>query len=58
MVKWICNYFSIGDCIMQGGEMGFIKFGLRVDFFLLFDVEVKVNIGVKVKGNKIVIVRI
>ena len=58
MAKRIRNYLSIGDRITQGGEMGFIKFGSRVDLFLPLDAEVKVNIGAKVKGNKTVIARI
>jgi phosphatidylserine decarboxylase len=58
MAKRIRNYLSIGDRITQGSEMGFIKFGSRVDLFLPLDAEVKVNIGDKVKGNKTVIARI
>jgi phosphatidylserine decarboxylase len=58
MAKRIRNYLSIGDRITQGGEMGFIKFGSRVDLFLPLDAEVKVNIGDKVKGNKTVIAKV
>ena len=39
----------------QGKELGFIKFGSRVDLFLPLDSEVKVEIGQKVKGGKTVI---
>ncbi|KGE87293.1 MAG: phosphatidylserine decarboxylase family protein [Phaeodactylibacter xiamenensis] len=58
MAKRIRNYLSIGDRITQGSEMGFIKFGSRVDLFLPLDAEVKVNIGDKVKGNKTVIAKV
>ena len=58
MAKRIRNYLSVGEHITQGSEMGFIKFGSRVDLFLPLDTEIKVNIGDKVKGNKTVIAKI
>jgi len=48
----------VGQKVTQGSEMGFIKFGSRVDLFIPLDAEVKVKIGDKVKGNKTVIARI
>jgi phosphatidylserine decarboxylase len=35
----------------QGGELGFIKFGSRVDIFLPENYEIRVKIGQKVMGN-------
>ncbi len=52
LAKRIVNYMSPGQKIEQGEEMGFIKFGSRVDIFLPTDVKVLVKIGQKVKGNK------
>lgn len=47
-IKW---YVHTGDKVHQGQEMGFIKFGSRVDVFLPLDAKVLVTIGQKVKGN-------
>jgi phosphatidylserine decarboxylase len=35
----------------QGEELGFIKFGSRIDLFLPLGTELLVNLGDKVKGN-------
>lgn len=51
LARRIRNYLSKGQHIEQGAEIGFIKFGSRVDIFLPLDAEVKVKIGDKVKGN-------
>lgn len=37
--------------VKAGQEMGFIKFGSRVDLFLPLDSEIKVKIGQNVRGN-------
>ena len=58
MAKRIQNYLSVGQKVTQGSEMGFIKFGSRVDLFIPLDAEVQVKIGDKVKGNKTVIAKI
>jgi phosphatidylserine decarboxylase len=42
----------------QGGELGFIKFGSRVDVFLPIDAEVKVEFHQKVTGGKTVLAEI
>ena len=55
MAKRIKNYLNVGDQVEQGSEMGFIKFGSRVDLFLPLDAKIEVEIGQKVKGNKTVI---
>lgn len=44
-------YVRAGDRSEQGGEMGFIKFGSRVDLYLPLAVELKVKLNDAVKGN-------
>lgn len=39
------------DLIKQGDEVGFIKFGSRLDVFLPLDAQVKVKLGDQVKGG-------
>jgi phosphatidylserine decarboxylase len=43
---------------MQGDELGFIKFGSRVDVFLPIGTEVEVPILQLVKANKTIIAKI
>ncbi len=58
MARRIRNYLSPGGYIDQGAEIGFIKFGSRVDVFLPLDAEVLVKIGDTVKGNRSVIAQL
>lgn len=58
LAKRIKNYLDVGDKVEQGSEMGFIKFGSRVDLFLPLDAKVEVEIGQKVRGNKTVIAKL
>ena len=58
MAKRIRNYLRVGQRVEQGSEMGFIKFGSRVDLFLPLDAKVEVQIGQKVLGNRTVIARV
>jgi len=51
-IRW---YVKEGQKVTQGEEMGFIKFGSRVDLFLPLDAAIKVKIGDIVKGNQTVI---
>ncbi len=55
VAKRIVNYLEEGDLVEQGRDMGFIKFGSRVDLFLPLGTEINVNIGDKVKGNRTII---
>ena len=55
LAKRIVNYVNVGEDVVQGTDMGFIKFGSRVDLFLPLDTKINVKIGDKVKGNKTVI---
>ena len=51
VAKRIVNYLKPGDKVVQGAEMGFIKFGSRVDLLLPLDATVEVKIRQKVKGG-------
>ncbi len=51
MARRIVWYVKEGQDVQQGAELGFIKFGSRVDMFLPLDAEVKVKIGQKTKGG-------
>jgi len=55
LAKRIVNYLAVGTQAKQAGEMGFIKFGSRVDLLLPLDAKVQVNIGDVAVGGKTVI---
>ena len=55
VAKRIVNYVEEGQRVIQGADMGFIKFGSRVDLFLPLNAKIKINLDQKVKGNKTVI---
>jgi phosphatidylserine decarboxylase len=57
VARRIVTYAKEGITVRQGDELGFIKFGSRVDIFLPSDAEIKVNINQKVKGNVDVLAR-
>jgi phosphatidylserine decarboxylase len=54
-IKW---YVDEGDRVEQGKDMGFIKFGSRVDLFLPLDAKIEVTMNQHVKGNKTVVARV
>lgn len=58
LAKRIVNYLEIGEKVTQGSDMGFIKFGSRVDLFLPLDAKIDVKMGQKVKGNRTIIARL
>jgi len=58
LAKRIKTYLHVGDEVEQGSELGFIKFGSRVDVFLPLDAKIEVSLGQKVKGNQTVIARL
>lgn len=58
LAKRIKTYLHVGDQVKQGSDMGFIKFGSRVDVFLPLDAKIEVSLGQKVKGNQTVIARL
>lgn len=51
LAKRIVNYLKPGDKVVQGAEMGFIKFGSRVDLLLPLDTKIDVKLNQKVKGG-------
>ncbi len=51
VARRIVNYLQEGQQVKRGDEMGFIKFGSRVDILLPADAEILVIVGQKVKGN-------
>ena len=55
LARRIVNYTSKGDQVTQGGEMGFIKFGSRVDIYLPVGTEYKVKLGQTVNSRQDVI---
>jgi phosphatidylserine decarboxylase len=58
MARRICTYPKVGEEVQQGAELGFIKFGSRVDVFLPLDAEVKVRLGDHVKAGVDVIAEV
>lgn len=51
LARRIVNYLHEGDEAKRGQEMGFIKFGSRVDIYLPLNAEVLVAMNQVVKGN-------
>jgi phosphatidylserine decarboxylase len=55
VARRIVNYLRVGELVTQGAEMGFIKFGSRVDVLLPVGTKVNVQINQLVKGGVTVI---
>jgi phosphatidylserine decarboxylase len=51
VARRICSYASEGEASRQGSEMGFIKFGSRLDLFLPLDAHIVVEPGQRVIGG-------
>jgi len=51
LARRIVNYLHEGDEAKRGQEMGFIKFGSRVDIYLPLNAEVLIDMDQVVKGN-------
>ena len=51
-IRW---YIKKGDKVEKGKEMGFIKFGSRVDVFLPLSAEIKVSLNENVTGAESVL---
>jgi phosphatidylserine decarboxylase len=58
MARRIVTYSKEMQEVQQGGELGFIKFGSRVDIFLPVGTEVEIPILQQVKANKTIIAKI
>ncbi len=55
VARRICWYIKEGDTVKQSAEMGFIKFGSRVDLLIPLDVEINVKLEEVVFGGRTVI---
>lgn len=51
VAKRIVNYLKVGQQVTQGSEMGFIKFGSRVDVLLPINTTIDVKLNQLVKGG-------
>ena len=58
VARRIVNYLKIGQRVVQGSEMGFIKFGSRVDVLLPLGSTVEVKLNQAVKGGVTVLARL
>jgi phosphatidylserine decarboxylase len=58
LAKRIRTYIQVGEQAVQGNELGFIKFGSRVDLYLPLDAKIEVEMDQKVKGNVTIIARV
>ena len=58
VARRIVTYARLSDNVRQGDELGFIKFGSRVDIFLPLGTEVEIPVLQQVKANKSIIARI
>ncbi len=55
LARRIVNYLKVGQQVTQGADMGFIKFGSRVDVFLPLDAKINVKMGDIATGNETII---
>lgn len=55
MARRIINYVDVGDQVDQTTEVGFIRFGSRVDLFLPLNTKLNVKLGQKVTGSQTII---
>ena len=58
VARRICTYSSVDDQVKQGDELGFIKFGSRVDVFLPLNTEIACAIDQKSVHNQTLIAKI
>lgn len=55
MARRIINYVTVGDTVDQTTELGFIRFGSRVDLYLPLGTKLNVKLRDKVKGSQTII---
>ena len=58
VARRIVTYAKLSESVRQGDELGFIKFGSRVDIFLPLGTEIEIPILQQVKANKSILARI
>ena len=55
LAKRIITYAKIGDHVNATDELGFIKFGSRVDLFLPLNSNIKIKLHQKTQAGKTII---
>ena len=58
LARRIVTYKKSGDLVTLKDQLGFIRFGSRVDFFFPLSAKVEVSLGQKVKGGVTVIAKL
>lgn len=58
MARRIVNYLSVGQKVQQSAEMGFIKFGSRVDVLLPVGAAIEVKLNQVVQGGVTVLAKL
>ncbi len=58
VARRICWYIKEGDEVEQSQEMGFIKFGSRIDVLVPLDAEIQVDLNEPVRGGVTVLAKI
>jgi len=58
VARRIVCYAKENKTVVQGEELGIIKFGSRFDLFLPLDSKIEVEMGQKVTGNKTIIAKL
>ncbi len=58
MARRIVCYPEVGDVVTKRGELGFIKFGSRVDVLIPSSTKIEVQLGQRVKGSQSVLASI
>lgn len=58
LAKRIVFYPKEGDIVQQGEELGFIKFGSRVDVLLPLSAKVKVQLNQRVRGGETILAEV
>jgi phosphatidylserine decarboxylase len=55
LARRVITYKNVGDMVRQDEQLGFIRFGSRVDLFLPKSANIQVKLNQKVRGGKSVI---
>lgn len=58
VARRICTYSEIGDHVIQGNELGFIRFGSRVDILLPLEAKIICNINEKAVNKQTILAKL
>jgi phosphatidylserine decarboxylase len=58
LARRIICYVKVGEQAIQGDDLGFIRFGSRVDIFMPLTTDIQVKMNEIVRGNRTVIARL